>query len=255
MAQWMQLGFIHGVMNTDNTSISGETMDYGPCAFLEAYDAGKVFSSIDARGAMPIAINHMPMHWNLTRLAEALLPLLAEEENETGEQAGVAAAQEALAAFALQYEAARLAGLRRKLGLETVQEEDAALAEDLLARMAAQSADFTATFRSLCAAAEGDPRPLFQYGAWAARWRQRLQSEPATPQARAAAMRAVSPVYIPRNHLVAAVIDAAVDREDFKPFEELLAATAQPYTERDGLTRFAAPAEPHEEVTATFCGT
>ena len=255
VAQWMSLGFIHGVMNTDNTSISGETLDYGPCAFLEAYDPAKVFSSIDQRGRYAYANQPHAAHWNLTRLAEALLPLLAEEENQAGEEAGVAAAQQALAAFAPQYEAARLSAFRRKLGFATGQQGDEAHIEDLLARMAAQRADFTATFRGLCAAAEGDPRPLFPFGDWAARWRERLESEPASAQDRASAMRAVNPIYIPRNHLVAAVIDAAVEREDFAPFENLLQVTADPFHERANLDRYATPAQAHEEVTATFCGT
>ncbi len=253
VAQWMLLGFIHGVMNTDNTSISGETLDYGPCAFLEAYEPMKVFSSIDGRGRYAYANQPHAAHWNLTRLAEALLPLLSEEEG--GEAAAVSAAQEALGAFAGQYEAARLDGLRRKLGLLTEEDGDAALAEDLLARMAASRMDWTGTFRGLCAAAEGDPRPLFRLGEWAARWRERLAREEASGEARAAAMRAANPVYVPRNHLVAAAIDAAVEREDFEVFEELLRVTAQPSQEREGLERFAAPAAAHEEVVATFCGT
>ncbi len=255
VAQWVLLGFIHGVMNTDNTSISGETLDYGPCAFLEGYEPAKVFSSIDQRGRYAYANQPHAAHWNLTRLAEALLPLLAQEEGESGEDAGVAAAQEALAAFAPRYEAARLAGLRRKLGLRTELPGDAALAEDLLARMAAQHADFTNSFRSLCAAAEGDPSPLLPYGDWTERWKQRIALEPASPSERAASMRAVNPAYIPRNHLVAAVIDAAVDRADFSLFEDLLRVTAQPFSENPALARYAAPAQAHEEVTATFCGT
>ena len=185
VAQWMLLGFIHGVMNTDNTSISGETIDYGPCAFMEAYDPATVFSSIDHQGRYAYGNQPRAALWNLTRLAEALLPVL---EQETGsEEAALASANEALAAFEPQFEAARSAGLRRKLGLFTEREGDAALAEDLLERMAANRADFTLTFRRLCDAAagpEGDAgvRALFAdpgaYDSWAAAWRRRLNEEP-----------------------------------------------------------------------------
>src|SRR5580704_7263109 len=157
VAQWILLGFIHGVMNTDNTSISGETIDYGPCAFMEAYDPATVFSSIDHYGRYAYGNQHRAMHWNLARLAEALLPVLEQEAGD--QEAAVATANESLAAFEPQFEAARAAGLRRKLGLFTEREGDAALAEDLLARMAANQADFTLTFRRLCdasAGAEGD---------------------------------------------------------------------------------------------------
>ena len=185
VAQWMLLGFIHGVMNTDNTSISGETIDYGPCAFMEAYDPAKVFSSIDHHGRYAYGNQPRAALWNLTRLAEALLPVLEQEEGN--EEAALASAKESLAAFGPQFEAARIAGLRRKLGLFTEREGDAALAEDLLKRMAANRADFTLTFRRLCDAAagpEGDEgvRALFAdpgaYDSWAAGWRRRLEEEP-----------------------------------------------------------------------------
>src|SRR3984885_138340 len=153
VAQWMLLGFIHGVMNTDNTSISGETIDFGPCAFMEAYDPATVFSAIDQHGRYAYGNQPRIALWNLTRLAEALLPLLEQEEGS--EQAALGSAHEALAAFASKYEATQLAGLCRKLGLLTEQEGDAALAEDLLERMLANRADFTLTFRRLCEAVEG----------------------------------------------------------------------------------------------------
>ena len=182
VAQWILLGFIHGVMNTDNTSISGETIDYGPCAFMEAYDPVKVFSSIDHYGRYAYGNQPRAALWNLTRLAEALLPVLEQEEGNA--EAAVASANEALAAFAPQFEVARAAGLRRKLGLFTERAGDEALAQDLLDRMAANRADFTLTFRRLCAAAagpEGDEgvRALFAdpaaYDSWAVAWRRRHQ--------------------------------------------------------------------------------
>ena len=181
------------------------------------------------------------------------MPLLTEEEGS--EEAAIAAAQAALATFATQYDAARLKGLRRKLGLQMEHAGDEALGEDLLVRMAAGRMDFTSTFRGLCAAAEGDVQPLIALGDWVARWQQRLQEEVTSVELRAAAMRAANPIYLPRNHLVAAVIDAAVERQDFVPFEELLAVTSEPFVERLGLVRFAASAAAHAEVSQTFCGT
>lgn len=262
IAQWMLLGFIHGVMNTDNTSISGETIDYGPCAFMEAYDPATVFSSIDRNGRYAYGNQHRAALWNLARLAEALLPVLEQEAGSA--EAALTAAQEALAAFEPQFEAARGAGLRSKLGLFTERENDAALADDLLERMAANRADFTLTFRRLSDAAagpEGDEgvRVLFAnpgaYDAWAGGWRRRLDEEPVSTEARAAAMRMVNPAFIPRNHRVEAVLAAAIGRQDFQPFEELLEVVARPYEDRPDLERYALPASAEERVTQTFCGT
>jgi uncharacterized protein YdiU (UPF0061 family) len=262
IAQWMLLGFIHGVMNTDNMSISGETIDYGPCAFLETYDPDKVFSSIDQQGRYACRNQPHAAHWNLTRLAETLLPLL---ETEAGSQeAALASAYEALAAFGTKFEAAYLAGLRRKLGFTTEHTGDAALAQDLLERMATNRADFTLTFSRLRDAAntpEADQhvRTLFAdpaaYDAWATRWRLRLAEESVSQPDRVATMRLANPAFIPRNHLVQAVIDAAIQRQDYQPFEELLEVVTHPYDDRAGLDRYATPARPEECVTATFCGT
>ena len=262
IAQWTLLGFIHGVMNTDNMSISGETIDYGPCAFLEAYDPEKVFSSIDQRGRYAFGNQPHAAVWNLARLAETLLPILAQEAGS--EEAGLAAANEALAAFAAHFDKARLDGLRSKMGLLTEQEDDTALADDLLTRMTANQADFTLTFRRLCDAAastEGQERvrSLFAdpaaYDDWAGRWRRRLLQEPLTAAERVKVMQKANPLFIPRNHLVEEVISAAVERGDFAPFEALLEATSRPYEERDGLDRYALPARPEQCVLQTFCGT
>ncbi|SEC33703.1 protein adenylyltransferase SelO [Terriglobus roseus] len=262
VAQWMLLGFIHGVMNTDNTSISGETIDYGPCAFLEAYQPNKVFSSIDQQGRYAYSNQPDAMHWNLTRLAESVLPLLVIEEGS--DEAGLASAYAALATFATHFEAAREEGLRRKLGLLTSQEGDIALAEDLLQRMAANHADFTLTFRKLADAAAGvtgdeNARRLFSdptaFDTWAVAWRTRLAQEPSEPAERAAQMRHVNPAIIPRNHRVQEVIDAAVLRRDFQPFHDLLTATAAPYEDSATADRFTVPARPEECVLQTFCGT
>jgi uncharacterized protein YdiU (UPF0061 family) len=259
VARWLLLGFVHGVMNTDNTSIAGETIDYGPCAFLDAYDPAAVFSSIDHLGRYAYGNQPHIAQWNLARLAETLLPLLGEDDDSA-----LASAREALAAFGLRFEAAHLDGLRRKLGLATERAGDAALAGDLLRLMAGNGADFTLTFRRLGDAAatgrEDDAaRALFAdvgaYDAWAARWRWRLAEEPGEPAARRATMQAANPAYIPRNHLVEAALEAAVERRDLGPLEELLEVVARPYADRPGLERYAAPPGPEERVYRTFCGT
>jgi uncharacterized protein YdiU (UPF0061 family) len=262
VAQWMLLGFIHGVMNTDNTSISGETIDYGPCAFMEAYDPDTVFSSIDRNGRYAYGNQGGIALWNLMRLTECLLPLLQQEEGT--EQAGLDSAHEALAGFEPQFEGAYHTGLQRKLGLTTELDGDAELGKDLLERMATNHADFTLTFRRLCDATErpdedGGVRELFAdpaaYDSWAITWRSRLQHEPLPPADRAAHMRCVNPLFIPRNHLVEAALTAATERQDFQPFEELLGVVLKPFDDQPGFERYATPARPEERVCATFCGT
>jgi uncharacterized protein YdiU (UPF0061 family) len=259
VAQWLLVGFIHGVMNTDNMSVAGETIDFGPCAFLDAYDPAKVFSSIDEYGRYAYA-NQPPIAlWNLTRLAETLLPLLADEETRA-----VADAEEALGAFRGEFEAAFHQGLRRKLGLVTAREGDLELIQALMDAMAANEADFTLTFRALCeAAADGaaDERVRNRfanpqaYDEWAPRWRQRLAGEPHDPAARASAMRAVNPAFIPRNHRIEAAIEAAATRDDFGPFEELVTVLARPYDDQPEFAHYADAPAPHERVLRTFCGT
>jgi uncharacterized protein YdiU (UPF0061 family) len=259
VARWLLIGFIHGVMNTDNTAVSGETIDYGPCAFMDAYDAATVFSSIDHLGRYAYGNQPNIAQWNLARLAETLLPLLAEDMERA-----LALAEDALSAFASIFRAAYLGGLRRKLGLAAEREGDTALVQDLLTLMAESHADFTLCFRVLCSAAagtEGDAasRALFAdgcaYDAWAARWRQRMASDIIHPDARSASMRAVNPAYIPRNHLVEAALDAAVTCQDFAPFEQLLEIVTRPFEEMSGCERYAAPPAPEERVQQTFCGT
>jgi uncharacterized protein YdiU (UPF0061 family) len=262
IAQWMLLGFIHGVMNTDNTSISGETIDYGPCAFMEAYDPAMVFSSIDQYGRYAYGNQPRIALWNLARLAEALLPALEQEYGS--EDAALASAQEALAAFEPRFEMSRKAGMRRKLGLFTERDGDAELTQALLDLMAANHADFTLTFRRLCDAAdssEGDQgvAVLFDnpaaYKAWAAEWRRRLEQETISKEARATLMRTANPAFIPRNHLVEEALNAAVERQDFQPFERLVEVISSPFEFRSNLDRYAMSARPDERVTQTFCGT
>ncbi|WP_375461682.1 YdiU family protein [uncultured Enterovirga sp.] len=258
VARWLLVGFIHGVMNTDNMSIAGETIDYGPCAFMDAYDPGTVFSSIDEQGRYAYANQPRIALWNLTRLAETLIPLLSNDENDA-----VADAEEALNAFAPRFEAAYHAGLRRKLGLTGAYEQDLLLANDLLKTMAENRADFTLTFRNLAAAAAGEGdvpvRALFidptAFDAWADRWRQRLAEQPDGAAGAADRIRAVNPVFIPRNHRIEAVIRAATDRDDFGPFEELLSVLARPFEDQPAMARYTEAPEPDERVLATFCGT
>jgi protein adenylyltransferase len=267
VARWLGVGFIHGVMNTDNTSIAGETIDYGPCAFLDEYDPQKKFSSIDTGGRYAFANQPRIALWNLTRLAEALLPLFADDEPEA-----VRRAKERLERFPTLFEAAHLAVLRAKLGLgareyQDDEEEDRAIADHLLERLASNKVDYTLFFRLLCASAEEvgadvETAALFaNQGAffdWAVRWRERLSRENVEPSARAAAMRRVNTAFIPRNHRVEEIIRAAVDHGDYAPFEALLDVVTRPYddrADRPELARFAEPPEPEERVLETFCGT
>jgi uncharacterized protein YdiU (UPF0061 family) len=259
VAAWMGIGFIHGVMNTDNSSVAGETIDYGPCAFLDEYDPEKVFSSIDRLGRYAFGNQPRITQWNLARLAETLLPLLGADED-----AAMAAAHRALAAFGPQFSAAHLAGMRRKIGLATEHADDAALVEDLLTRMAANGADFTLSFRRLgdaVVSAEGDAAVRAEfidpaaYDAWAAKWRHRLRGETATPAARRIAMMAVNPAFIPRNHLVEAALNAAVEDQDFVPFETLLGVVTRPFDDQPGFEAYAIPPAPAQRVRQTFCGT
>ena len=254
IAQWLLIGFIHGVMNTDNTAISGETIDFGPCAFMDAYDTRAVFSSIDHQGRYAYGNQPNIAFWNLTRLAEALLPLLGADD-----EAGIESAKESLSGFSSRFQAAYDAGLRRKIGVSGNGEADTALAHDLLRVMAENGADFTLTFRGLSSSDDNVTRVLFTdraaYDDWAERWRRHLAAEEATPESRQSAMRAVNPAYIPRNHIVEQVIQAAVSAEDFGPFEECLDVLSRPYEDQPGRERYALPPEPDERVMQTFCGT
>jgi uncharacterized protein YdiU (UPF0061 family) len=259
VARWLLVGFIHGVMNTDNTAISGETIDYGPCAFMDTYDPATVFSSIDHGGRYAYASQPRMAAWNLARLAEAILPLLADD----GERA-VAIATEVLDAYPALFAGALVGGLRGKLGLFTEEDADAELAQALLDVMAANHADFTLTFRRMCAAAEtadGDApvRALFDrpqaWDEWARRWRERLARDPVTPRERADLMRQANPAFIPRNHRVEAALAAAVERHDYGPFEELHRVLSRPCEDQPAFAHYADPPGPEQRVHRTFCGT
>ncbi len=256
LARWMLVGFIHGVMNTDNMTISGETIDYGPCAFMEAFDPATVFSSIDHGGRYAYGNQPAIAQWNLARLAESLLPLL-HVDTETAR----AAATDVLQSFPGRYYEYWLRGMCAKLGLTDGHEQDGALIDDLLALLHAQSVDFTSCFRALSSCVLGNAAParsLFAepsaFDAWAERWKARLASQATVPQVTAQAMDRVNPAYIPRNHQVEAAL-AAATAGDLQPFRALLDVLSQPFDERPGLEAFAAPAPPTFGTYRTYCGT
>jgi uncharacterized protein YdiU (UPF0061 family) len=259
VTRWLLVGFIHGVMNTDNMAVSGETIDYGPCAFMDAYDPATVFSSIDRQGRYAYGNQPRIAQWNLTRLAETLLPLLSDDQ-----EAAVADAEEALAAFAPRFEQAYHAGLLRKLGIGDPNDGDIELAQAILAAMAENQVDFTLFFRRLSdvqVAGERDEtvRSLFvdptRCDDLLRRWRDGLARHPQDAADRRTAMNAVNPAFIPRNHRVEAMIKAAIDDQDFTPMEELLTVLARPYEDQPEFARYAEPPLAHERVLATFCGT
>ncbi|MEX0730066.1 MAG: YdiU family protein [Aquisalimonadaceae bacterium] len=258
VAKWMSVGFIHGVMNTDNVSVSGETIDYGPCAFMDVYDPGTVFSSIDQHGRYAYGNQPGIAQWNMARLAETLLPLIDDSQEKAVEPAN-----ELIQRFPEQYQAACLVEMRAKLGLAREEEGDFELAESLLKAMHAGRADFTLTFRRLSACAESpaaDPALLALFERpesvleWLRRWRERLAVEARSPADIAERMGAVNPLYIPRNHLVEQMIEAAED-DDFAAFEALNEVLARPFTVQPGRERHEQPAAAHEQVFRTFCGT
>lgn len=271
IGQWMGVGFIHGVMNTDNMSIAGETIDYGPCAFMETYDPDTVFSSIDHHGRYAYGNQHLIAQWNLSRLAQSLLPLLADDR-----QRAVDVATEIIDAFPHAYQQCWLKGMRAKLGLTGQDDDgdriDTALAEDWLALLQAHRIDFTLAWRRLADAAAGDATPLRELfadhpalHAWLTRWRTRCADEDAAKKsdtadrsgmARAQAMRRVSPWLIPRNHRVEEALAAATDHGNLKPFRDLLAALERPFEEQPHLARYAEPAPATFTASyQTFCGT
>jgi uncharacterized protein YdiU (UPF0061 family) len=259
VARWLGVGFVHGVMNTDNTGIAGETIDYGPCAFLDEYDPDKTFSSIDHGGRYAFANQPRIAQWNLARFGETLLPLLAESETEA-----VRLATERLQHFPTLFAVAHARVLRAKLGLTREEDGDLELAADLLERMASSRVDYTIVFRRLCTAARDaseDPKIalLFDepdgFDAWSQAWRRRLASEDVASDARASSMRLANPAFIPRNHRIAQAIEAAVQRGDYEPFETLVRVLARPYEDQPELTYLADPPQPEERVLETFCGT
>ena len=259
IARWMGVGFIHGVMNTDNMTVSGETIDYGPCAFMEAFDPDTVFSSIDSHGRYAYGRQPGIAQWNLTRLAETLLPLIDSNEDRAAERA-----MEVLHAFPDRFSHHWLAGMRGKLGLPQAGDDDTdrQLANDYLALLQRHAVDFTLGFRRLSDVLRDRPeamRSLFGDGAddlagWLPRWRARFDAAPAAEVAQR--MDSVNPVYIPRNHLVEHALEAATESDNLAPFEALLAVITRPFDERANDARFALPASAEQSAGyRTFCGT
>ena len=246
VAGWMHVGFIHGVMNTDNMTISGETIDYGPCAFMDDYDPATVFSSIDTQGRYAYANQPRIAQWNLARLAETLLPLIDEDTKRA-----IARATEVVNAFSGRYESYWVKGMRAKLGLFTEEEADLNLATEFLTAMEGNGVDYTLAFRYLADAALGEHeriRSLFAdpsaYDEWSGHWRARLAREAVAESDRAPAIRRANPAFIPRNHRVEEALSAAVEEGDYAPFETLLKILARPF---DDQPEFAAYAEPPPE--------
>jgi len=259
VAAWMNVGFIHGVMNTDNMAVSGETIDFGPCAFMDAYDPAAVFSSIDGRGRYAFANQPNAAVWNLARFAETLLPLLDAQTPRAAELA-----TEVIARFPARFEHHWLEGMRRKLGIATAEPGDLELARGFLEVLHRNEADFTLSFRQLAASA-GHPRHDAQlaegfasapeFHAWAVAWRARLARDPLEAESRDRLMRGANPAVIPRNHRIEAVIRAAVEADDFAPFERLSVALSSPFVDGPDTAAYRQPPLAEERVTQTFCGT
>ena len=257
VAQWMRVGFVHGVMNTDNVALSGETLDYGPCAFLDAYDPSTVFSSIDRQGRYAFGNQPKITSWNLARFAEALLPILAPDE-----AVAVEVAQACLESFPGRFRRDWLTAHRGKLGLVTEEDDDAGLIEDLLAWMHATQADFTRTFRRLrpdrnspALSAPDSAAPDSRFLEWHRRWTGRLERQGLPLPRVLDVMARHNPVIIPRNHVVQASLDAASQRQDWAPFHDLLAALQAPYREEGAAESLSQPPPPGTPRCRTFCGT
>jgi uncharacterized protein YdiU (UPF0061 family) len=253
IAQWMNIGFIHGVMNTDNMSICGETIDYGPCAFMNAYHPETVFSSIDTNGRYAFGNQPNIAHWNLIRLAESLLPLI-----DPSEEQAIAMVTESLQAFPGKFFAFWLAGMRAKMGLFNAEAEDQQLAEALLMHMQNNKADFSNTFR-LLGTAGLEQLAIFKdeaFQQWLSQWQTRLsrQAQPIADSIQL--MQSVNPKVIPRNHLVEEALSAAVNSDDMTPLNDLLSAIADPYSDADLPAKYMqAPAHEADQRYKTFCGT
>lgn len=258
IADWMRVGFIHGVMNTDNMALSGETIDYGPCAFMDRYDPQTVFSSIDLGGRYSYTNQPGIAQWNLARLAETLLPLIDADEAKS-----IELATEVIEGFVEQFETAFLTHMRRKIGLVSAADGDADLISLLLAAMQKAQADFTLTFGALSRAAqnESEDAALYELFAtpadmegWVQAWRARLVLDPQSAAERAETMRLANPEFIPRNHRVEAALQAAT-AGDMQPFQRLLAIVQHPYDRQPDAAEYTQPPPPSDQKYKTFCGT
>lgn len=252
VAKWLLVGFIHGVMNTDNMSISGETIDYGPCAFMDAYDPHTVFSSIDRSGRYRYSNQPVIAQWNLARLAETLLPLI-----DPVQEKAVALAEEAIHAFPHIYQAQWMSGMRKKLGLLTEEAEDSALISALLSWMHSHQADYTNTFRALASESLPEDTVFHDAGfvAWHSRWQARLSRQSHSREIPLRLMQASNPAIIPRNHRVEEALTAASEHGDYTVMQQLLAALANPYADLPEYYDYRTPPAPSERVYQTFCGT
>jgi uncharacterized protein YdiU (UPF0061 family) len=258
VSSWLHIGFIHGVMNTDNMTVSGETIDYGPCAFMDMYDPSTVFSSIDREGRYAYGNQGPIALWNLTRLAECLLPLL-----DNGEDKSIKKAEAVLSEFSDIFNDYWLAGMGRKLGLARTSAQDEKLVTDFFHLMREGAADFTLAFRLLadCIGSTSEPfLALFNGGGqainlWLDTWRVRLSEDARSADRVREAMQKVNPLYIPRNQNVEAVLQAAVEEGDYQPFEELLKVLSRPFDDQAGMERYAAIPPAGDMPYRTFCGT
>jgi serine/tyrosine/threonine adenylyltransferase len=249
ITHWMRVGFIHGVMNTDNMALSGETIDYGPCAFMDVFAPDTVFSSIDHKGRYAYANQPFIAQWNLARLAESLLPLMHDEREDA-----IGMAEDSLNSFEQVYKAKWLSMMGTKLGLAEAKKEDESLVTDLLDWMHENATDYTNTFRDLSQEElpDGELYATENFQTWHARWQARLREEDLDSSL--ALRKSVNPVVIPRNHKVEETLQAG-EEGDHKPFHELLKALDNPYEDGDHLTPYQAPPKPEEKVQQTFCGT
>lgn len=252
IARWQQVGFIHGVMNTDNMALSGETIDYGPCAFMDAYDPATVFSSIDQRGRYAYANQPPIAQWNLARLAEALLPLLHEDEAKSIELANAA-----LESFIPHFQRHWLAGMRSKLGLFTEESDDPALIDDLIEWMRKNKADFTNTFRDLSSGKGLTLEHLSDahFKTWHDEWAARLSRQPQSSDEVQALMQAHNPAFIPRNHKVEEALEAAVKDQDLSVMNRLLKVLAHPFDYSADQPEYSTPPAADGEPYQTYCGT
>ncbi len=253
IAQWQLVGFIHGVMNTDNMTISGETIDYGPCAFMDTFDPATVFSSIDTQGRYAYG-NQAPIAgWNLARFAESLLPLLADDEQEA-----LKLAQDTISQFPKLYYAQWLKGMREKLGIFNEEEKDKSLIEDLLNLMKENNADYTNIFLSLTFDNQDSDSDLFgteEFAQWHERWEARLERQQESKDASHQLMRKSNPAVIPRNHRVEEALEAAVERGDYSVMESLLQVLSNPYEHSKEQVEYSTMPEPSHRPYRTYCGT
>jgi uncharacterized protein YdiU (UPF0061 family) len=257
IANWMSIGFIHGVMNTDNMSISGETIDYGPCAFMNAYNPKTVFSSIDAQGRYAYQNQPSILTWNLTRLAEALIPLVHDKKDES-----IKLLTEVLQLIKPVYTNYWLVLMRSKVGLSKEDPKDYELIINLLNLMEKNKVDFTLCFRFLAKSLNGNNKPIRnifkgskEFDSWLMIWQERISQEGIPDEKISNSMDAVNPIYIPRNHNVETALQAAVEENNMEPFKKLFSVMQNPYKEISGMEEYANPIKGSDSSYKTFCGT